>query len=276
MDTLIELKAFYEKMVQYKKLVREWAHVFIASEAIVEKIQSLRTELQRTYSRLEKDIASYGGKSSISVGIFGREENVFEVAFDTLDIFNSTNRLDAVDKAMQIVNKAIGKLEAEKDSWRVEGDNESQKKSQPSKKAVKTVKAFIAHGGDSPALRKLKAFLESLDVQPLVVEEQPSEGRSVGEKVDWYSKQADCAIILATKGDIDVRTGGFIPRGNVLMEIGKLQELFGNKIVYLLQSGTKFPTNVSEKVWTQFSPQSMDNAFITVARELRAFGILEK
>ena len=136
-------------------------------------------------------------------------------------------------------------------------------------------KAFIAHGGNSPALRKLKSFLEALGVQPLVVEEQASEDRSVGQNVDWYSKQADCAIILATKGDIDVKTGHFIPRGNVLMEVGKLQELFRGRIIYLLQSGTKFPTNVSEKVWAHFSPQSMDNAFVKVARELKAFGILK-
>ena len=135
-------------------------------------------------------------------------------------------------------------------------------------------KAFIAHGGESPALNKLKKFLEALGVEPLVVEDQASEGRSVGENVDWYSEQADCAIILAARGDIDGKTGQFIPRGNVLMEIGKLQLLFKGKIIYLLQSNSKFPTNVSEKVWARFSPQSMDNSFIKIARELKAFGIL--
>lgn len=135
-------------------------------------------------------------------------------------------------------------------------------------------KAFIAHGGDSPALSKLKSFLEALGVKPLVVEEQPSEGRSVGENVDYYARQADCAIILATKGDVDARTGGFIPRGNVLMETGKLQEIFKDRIIYLLQAGTKFPTNISEKVRERFTSQNMDNAFIKIATELRKFGIL--
>lgn len=135
-------------------------------------------------------------------------------------------------------------------------------------------KAFIAHGGDSPALSKLKSFLKALGVEPLVVEEQPSEGRSVAENVDWYSRQADCAIILATKGDVDARTGGFIPRGNVLMETGKLQEIFKDRIVYLLQAGTKFPTSISEKVRERFTSQNMDNAFIKIAKELKKFGIL--
>ena len=136
-------------------------------------------------------------------------------------------------------------------------------------------KAFIAHGGDSPALSKLKNFLEALGVEPIVVEEQPSEGRSVAENVDWYSRQADCAVILATKGDVDGKTGGFIPRGNVLMEIGKLQELLKDRIVYLVQAGTKLPTNISEKVRVRFSPQSMDGSFIKIAKELKKIGILK-
>jgi len=136
-------------------------------------------------------------------------------------------------------------------------------------------KAFIAHGGDSPALSKLKNFLEALGVEPIVVEEQPSEGRSVAENVDWYSRQADCAIILATKGDVDSKTGGFIPRGNVLIEIGKSQEIFKDRIIYLLQAGAHLPTNVSEKVWGRFTTQCMDDAFIKVAIELYKFGLLK-
>jgi len=141
-------------------------------------------------------------------------------------------------------------------------------------KTTEPPKAFIAHGGDSPALRNLKNFLEALGVQPLVVEEQPSEGRSVGENVDWYAKQADCAIILATKGDIDGKTGSFIPRGNVLMEIGKLQVIFKDRIIYLLQAGTKFPTNISEKVRERFTTQNMDKAFIKIVKELKKWGFI--
>lgn len=135
-------------------------------------------------------------------------------------------------------------------------------------------KAFIAHGGQSEALDKLKKFLAALGVESLVVEEQASKNRSVGTNVDWYARKADCAIILATKGDIDGVTGSFIPRGNVLIEIGKAQELFKDRIVYLLQAGTKFPSNISEKVWGRFTSSCMDEAFTKVARELTAFGIL--
>ena len=59
------------------------------------------------------------------------------------------------------------------------------------------------------------------------------------------------------------------------MEIGKLQEIFKDRIIYLLQAGVKFPTNVNEKVRERFTSQNMDNAFIKIAKELREFGILK-
>jgi predicted nucleotide-binding protein len=142
-------------------------------------------------------------------------------------------------------------------------------------KNIETIKAFIAHGGQSPILDKLKEFLIALGIEPLVVEEQASENRSVGDNVDYYARQADFAIILATKGDIDGQTGGFIPRGNVLIEIGKSQEIFKDRIIYLLQAGTKFPTNISEKVWGRFTTERMDDAFIKIARELTEMKILK-
>jgi len=179
---------------------------------------------------------------------------------------------EALNDATVNLTMAISKLEREIDEgYRDEEGNIIEK---PRKIFTEPPKAFIAHGGDSPALKKLKGFLEALGVQPLVVEEQPSKGRSIAENVDYYARQADCAIILATKGDIDARTGGFIPRGNVLMETGKLQEIFKDRIVYLLQAGTKFPTNISEKVRERFTSQNMDNAFIKIAKELTEFGIL--
>ena len=146
---------------------------------------------------------------------------------------------------------------------------------EPAAMAELSPKAFIAHGGQSPILDKLKEFLIALGIEPLVVEEQASENRSVGDNVDYYARQADFAIILATKGDIDGQTGGFIPRGNVLIEIGKSQEIFKDRIIYLLQVGTKFPTNISEKVWGRFTTERMDDAFIKIARELTEMKILK-
>lgn len=133
-------------------------------------------------------------------------------------------------------------------------------------------KAFIAHAGESEALNKLCNFLDEMGVKALVVERLPSEGRSINENVEHYLDMADCAIVLAT-GD-DLVDGKFQPRANVHIEMGRFQERFPDKIIYLLEDGASLPTNVSEKVWERFSDSNMERAYLKVLRELKAFGLL--
>jgi len=136
-------------------------------------------------------------------------------------------------------------------------------------------KAFIAHGGKSASLNKLCSFLEALGVEPLVVEVEPSEGRLTEEQVDKYMKKADCAIILATYGHIeDVKTRKKHPRLNVVDELGRYRKVFPDRTILLLEKGVNLPSNVSGIVYQHFTKQNMEKAFIKVAAELRAFGLI--
>ncbi len=135
--------------------------------------------------------------------------------------------------------------------------------------------AFIAHGGETPALTKVEAFLVALGVTPIVVEKQPSQDRSIDQNVEWYLNKCDCALILATKGDIDGRSGEFLPRGNVCIEIGRCQERFPGRTIYLLEDDTRFPSNISEKVWERFTQDNMERAFLKIAKEIKAFGLIK-
>jgi len=133
-------------------------------------------------------------------------------------------------------------------------------------------KVFVAHGGKSTALDKLCRFLKALGVEALVVEEQPSKSKAVDDKVQHYMSEADCAIILATGND-EIK-GKLYPRQNVIHEIGLAQRTLPERIIYLLEKGTEFPSNIHPKVWESFTQDCMDEAFIAIARELRAFGLI--
>ncbi len=229
----------------------------------------------RTHDHLLGDIGAFepliselSGISSKDI-IKGKEYDKWNLAMGS---YVSTP--EYLDSCIDMTKRAIGKLGFDI-AQGIRNEEIGELIEKPVTVAGSPPKAFIAHGGKSEACEKLYRFLIALGVTPLIVEEQPSEGRSVGENVDWYARQADCAIILATKGDIDSKTGRFIPRGNVLIEIGKSQELFRNRIIYLLQAGAKFPTDINEKVRARFTQQNMDEAFITIARELAKFGILK-
>ncbi len=133
-------------------------------------------------------------------------------------------------------------------------------------------KAFISHGKESKALNKLQQFLSALGVEPIIVEAQPSLGKTVDDKVNYYLDQADFVVILAT-GDDSIE-GKLHPRQNVIHEIGLAQNKHADRIIYLLQEGAQFPSNINPKVWERFNQENMENVFLRINIELRAFGIL--
>jgi len=136
-------------------------------------------------------------------------------------------------------------------------------------------KAFIAHEGETKALAKLKKFLDALGVKYLTAETEPSDGRSVEGQVKWTYQPADFTIILATKGKaINKVTGKAYMGINVADELGRAREVFNNRIILLLQTGVEPHTNICEIVHERFTPQSMDNAFIKIARELTGWGLI--
>jgi len=134
-------------------------------------------------------------------------------------------------------------------------------------------KAFISHGKESAALNKLEEFLSTLGIETLIVKERPSLDKTVNEKVDYYLEQADFVVILAT-GD-DEFEGKLHPRHNVIHEIGLAQKTHQGRIIYLLEEGTEFPSNIRPKVWESFKQRNMMNAFLGIVRELRAYGMLK-
>ena len=138
-------------------------------------------------------------------------------------------------------------------------------------------KAFIAHGGKSGVLDKLREFIEALGIKPIIVELSPTRGMTVDEKVSKYIKDADFGIVLATKGGIIDTKGKETkqhPRLNVIDELERLRAAFPDKTILLLEKGVDLPSNISGLTHEPFVGQSMDRAFTAIARELVEFGIL--
>lgn len=146
------------------------------------------------------------------------------------------------------------------------------KKEKPAAIAEQLPKAFISHGKKSEALTKLQQFLSALGIEPIIVEAQPSLGKTVDDKVNYYLDRSDLVVILAT-GD-DTIEGKLHPRQNVIHEIGLAQNKHAEKIIYLLEEGAQFPSNINPMVWERFNQENMENVFLRIIIELRAFGIL--
>jgi predicted nucleotide-binding protein len=136
---------------------------------------------------------------------------------------------------------------------------------------------FISHGNETKALIKLERFLRGLGITPIIVKHEPSLGKSLDDLVEEQMQTCLAVIVLATKDDRIKGEKGeeyFQPRPNVIHEIGLAQEKVKERIIYLKEEGCKFPSNIAPKVWENFTQDNMENAFIKVAKELKAFGII--
>jgi len=232
------------------------------SDTLAEVVK-LQRKLQIQYGELEHIIMAISGKPI--------EALPFQQAFSTKTLVDAESEWQYFVDSRDMIPVLIGKVAQL-------SDNQYRTLINPSDVEILleyVPKVFIAHGGESKALEKLCNFLKALGIEPVVAEVEPSGGRLTEGQVDECMADADCAIILATYGYIvDKKTGDKHPRLNVVDELGRCRKTFANRTILLLQSGVELPSNVSGIVYEQFVTQSMDKAFIKVAKELTKFGLL--
>jgi len=61
---------------------------------------------------------------------------------------------------------------------------------------------------------------------------------------------------------------------NVADELGRARQVFGSKIILLLQKGVEPHTNIREIVYENFTTTNMEKAFIKIAKELKNWGFI--
>jgi len=133
-------------------------------------------------------------------------------------------------------------------------------------------RVFVSHGKETKALIKIERFLRGVGVEPVIVKRGASRGLSVDDLVEGEMAPCECAVILATRDD---EVGGrYQPRPNVIHEIGLAQEKLSGKLIYLKEEGCDFPSNISPKVWENFTQDNMEDAFLKIVKELRAFRVI--
>ena len=110
-------------------------------------------------------------------------------------------------------------------------------------------KGFIAFGKDYLAALELKNFLNKLDIEPIILDEQPDLGLSVVEKFEKYAKQCNVAFIIMSPDDnVKDKLGSefYAARQNVIMELGWFMRHVGrSNIIIIHKEGTHIPSNIS-------------------------------
>src|SRR6266850_466278 len=109
---------------------------------------------------------------------------------------------------------------------------------------------FIVHGHGKKGKIELKDFLVTLDLQPIILDEQDHLGKTVIEAFEYYATTCSFAFVLMTPDDRseDKKTTGpqWRARQNVIMELGWFIAYLGRQRVAILYQGEpEIPSDIS-------------------------------
>ncbi len=133
---------------------------------------------------------------------------------------------------------------------------------------------FIVHGHNERVKLDVARFIERLSLNPLILHEQPNQGRTIIEKFEDYSN-VGFAVVLLTGDDVgapvsrksDLKSRA---RQNVILELGFFLGKLGREhVCALYEKGVDIPTDYEGVLYI---PLSGDWKFL-LAREIKAAGI---
>lgn len=153
---------------------------------------------------------------------------------------------------------------------------------EPPKKAIgKSAPShvFVVYGHDKEARTQLEAMLRRWKIDPLILDQLPSQGQTIIEKLEAASKDADFGIVLATPDDEGHRANhadekAFRARQNVVLELGMLLALLGRSRVAILlkdQKNMEKPSDIQGLIYIPFR-QDVAETSTVLAKEMAEQG----
>ena len=150
---------------------------------------------------------------------------------------------------------------------------------EPSGTADVSRKIFVVYGHDRKARTELENILHRLQLEPLILDQLPSEGQTVIEKIEHYRNQASYAVVLATPDDEGHVAGrpdekAYRARQNVVLELGMLLGMLGRpNVAILLKSSVAMerPSDIQGLIYIPFH-DSVEEAKLSLAKEINARG----
>lgn len=139
-----------------------------------------------------------------------------------------------------------------------------------------TRRVFVVHGHDEAAKEAVARFLSKLDLNPVILHEQPNQGRTVIEKFEGHA-DVDFAVVLLTPDDLGHPAGTpgeAKPRArqNVVFELGYFVGRLGRSRVCALHKGNvEILSDYDGVIYVSMDdPQGWR---LLLAREIKAAGI---
>lgn len=122
--------------------------------------------------------------------------------------------------------------------------------------SIQSNKIFIVHGHNDALKSKVARLIESLGLEAIILNEQPSGGQTIIEKLEKYS-DVSFAIILytgcdegKTKTEVELKPRA---RQNVVFEHGYMIAKLGrNRVCAIKESGVEIPGDIDGVVYIDY------------------------
>ncbi len=142
-----------------------------------------------------------------------------------------------LDSSASVLESMIEEIE---EYWEDENQTPPSSAAQENER-TNTREVFIIHGRDKEAKETVARFLTRLDLTPVILHEQPNQGRTIIEKFEQHA-QAGFAVALLTPDDVgalesDEKNLKPRARQNVVFELGYFLGRLGRERVCALTKG---------------------------------------
>lgn len=155
----------------------------------------------------------------------------------------------------------------------------------PSMAATREI--FVVHGHDGEAKETVARFLEKLELDPIILHEQPNQGRTLIEKFETSSSGVAFAVVLLTPDDLGGVAGDspeLHPRArqNVILELGYfLGRLGRTRVCALHKGGVELPSDFQGVVYIEFDPAGawrtkLAQEFVEAKLTIKIEGLINK
>ncbi|NTW49570.1 MAG: hypothetical protein HGB19_07580 [Chlorobiales bacterium] len=139
---------------------------------------------------------------------------------------------------------------------------------------------FVVYGHDETSRNHLEAMLRRWNLDPLILDQLPSEGQTIIEKLEKYTAEVKFAVVLATPDDQGHRADrddekAYRARQNVVLELGMLLSRLGRSRVAILlkqQANMERPSDIQGLIYIPFKDDLQKEAGTILAKEMAAQG----
>jgi predicted nucleotide-binding protein len=263
-----EEQRIIEQLEEFRNAVTRWSN-----SPRPEERQKLRSTINRHVEGIAEVVRLAGCRQTLTIspppaigGLVMPNVDPFAYIFE--DVWGRSLN----SKVFDMLDQTIGVIEAGK----FEERQNSLKKIRGPMGPISGSKVFLVHGHDDSARETTARFLEKLHLEPIILHEQPSAGRTIIEKVERYAEVAFAVVLLTPDdvGGVGSRPQELKPRArqNVILELGYFLGRLGRSHVAALLKGNV--ENPSDYDGVLYVPMDTAGAWkLHLARELKSAGL---